>query len=560
MMKSKLIILLFFTAILFEGFAQVAPGIYLIEFTDKNNSGYSVDNPEEFLSSRAIDRRERFNIPITEHDFPVNQLYIDSISKLDLQIRHTSKWFNSLIADISEPNVIDALNAISFVKNVTKKVSIYKKSKRVEDFTEVSSFEYDLNKKKISVVQENTFDYGAYEYQITMLNGQFLHNNNFSGEGMIIAVNDAGFYRADQMIAFEQLRSRNGILGVKDFVELDDTVYNDHYHGAYVLSIIAANNPGIAVGSAPEAEFYLFGTENNDSEYIVEEENWIAAIEYADSAGVDILTSSVSYYIFNDPDQDHTFDELTGNSTRITRAADFAASKGMLVINSAGNEGNSDWQYLTFPGDADSAMAIGAIDSLGLIAGFSSISPPNYHIVKPNVVALGVQTYILNTNDALVQSNGTSYSTPIIAGLAACLWQSFPDKTNYEIIKAIEQSANRYNNPDVYYGNGVPDFRKAYDILSGNASVDDLNTNQFEYFPNPFEEEIRFRLNNVEGNQVNVFIADILGKEIFNTSFERNSTNDEYAIKDLNVLLPGIYFLRIETGSYKFTEKILKQY
>jgi len=375
---------------------------------------------------------------------------------------------------------------------------------------------------------------------------------------MIIAVNDAGFYRADVMIAFDSLRSSNRILGVKDFVELDDTVYNDHYHGSYVLSLIAANNPGVAIGTAPHAQFYLLGTENNDSELIIEEENWIAAAEFADSAGVDVITTSLGYFYFDDSLQNHTYDEITGNATRITKAADIAASKGMLVLNSAGNEGNNDWRYISFPADADSIITVGAVDSLGNIAGFSSIGYPGYHIVKPNIVAQGVRVYILATNDFLVQSSGTSFSTPIISGLAACLWQNFPEKTNYEIIKAIEQSAHLSENPNGYYGYGIPDFAKAFHILDGTVEVSDIENIDINIYPNPFIDHLKVELHHLQGNNIKVNITNILGKELYTSVLESNSSYTEFIIHELNVLPVGMYFLRVNSGNQELTKKIMK--
>jgi serine protease AprX len=554
-MKIKLLLITLVTLTTFVANSQVYPNIYLIEFTDKYNSEYNLTKPEEFLSDKAIERRERFNIPILESDFPVNQTYIDSVEKLGAFIRYQSKWFNSVVADINDPAIINVLSTISFIKSISKKSS-YSTNTKIDKFSIEDT--YSL-KKKISIASNSTTDYGDYNYQISMLNGQFLHNKGYKGNNMVIAINDAGFYRADIMHAFDSLRSRNGILGAKDFVDLDDTVYDANYHGSYIMSIIAANNPGIAVGTAPEASFYLFRTEDVESEYIIEEENWIAAIEYADSAGADILTSSVSYATFNDPSQDHTHSDLTGNTTRITKAADLAASKGMLVINSAGNEGNKDWTYLTFPGDGDSVLAVGAVDSLGYVAAFSSIGPANHNTVKPNVVALGVGTSIYGTNNTIVRSNGTSYSTPIIAGLAACLWQAFPEKTNYEIIKAIEQSANHFTNPDQFFGNGIPNFATAFQILNGTVNIVEGDGFSLSIYPNPFVDELKLIIMNNQYRNIYISIHDILGKELYKTHIIDDSSYSDLIISDLDVLPTGIYFLKINSGNQEITKKLIKK-
>lgn len=557
-MLTRTILLISIIIVSLTTFAQVAPGVYLIEFTDKENSSFNISQPDEFLSQRAIERRARYDISISENDLPVNQVYIDSIENLGIHVRYASKWFNSVVADIDDLSVITALQQISFVKNVSKKSSNIK-SRKVNKFIdeEIVYPTISLN-KKISIVQENVLDYGLAFHQISMLNGQYLHNKGLMGENMIIAVNDAGFYRADIMIAFDSLRNSNRILGTKDFVEFDDSVYNDHYHGSYVLSLIAANNPGVAIGTAPHAQFYLLGTENNDSEFIIEEENWIAAAEFADSAGVDIITTSLGYSHFDDSLQNHTYEEITGNTTRITKAADIAASKGMLVLNSAGNEGNNDWRYISFPADADSIITVGAVDSLGNIASFSSIGYPGFHIVKPNVVAQGVRVFILGTNDFLVQSSGTSFSTPIIAGLAACLWQNFPEQTNYEIIKAIEQSAHLSETPNGYYGYGIPDFAKAYHILEGTVDVSDVDKIDINIYPNPFNDQLKVEIQHLRGNNINVSITDIFGKQIYVSVLESNSSYTEFLLHEFNVLPAGMYFLRINSGNQELTKKIMK--
>jgi serine protease AprX len=550
---------LLFALITKVSFSQIAPDIYLIEFTDKANSTYSIDHPEDFLSQKALQRRVKFNIPIIQNDIPVNQNYIDSVENIGVQVLSSSRWFNSIIGEITNVDILETLNGISFIKNVSKKHA----SKSLAPINKFQSEENIIthyrHKKKISIVANDALNYGMSQHHISMLNGQVLHNSGYLGDGMIMAVLDAGFYRTDEMIAFDSLRANNRILGVKDFVEFDDTVYNDHYHGSYVLSLIAANNPGLFIGTAPHAEFYLIETENVNYEYLIEEENWIAGIEYADSVGVDIVTSSVSYYLFNESSQNHTIDDLTGNTTRITRAADIAASKGILVFNSAGNEGNNEnWRYLTFPGDADSIMTIGSVDSLGIRAPGSSIGPPDYHIVKPNVVAQGQNVYILNTNDEVGQSSGTSYSTPIVAGLAACLWQANPLKNNYEIIKAIEMSSSQSNNPDQYMGYGIPDFAKANLILSDNLVIENPHDLHANFSPNPVHRKLRVEVLGNNLMDLQVVLVDIVGRIHYSATINNiNNSFFQFYIDELDQLEEGMYFVQLSSHDNEFVGKII---
>ncbi len=446
-------------------FSQVAPDKYWVRFADKNNSPYSVNNPEEFLSQKAIDRRTAHGIDVIDNDIPVNPSYLTAVENTGAQLLNPSKWFNSVTVKTDDPAVIAAINALPFVMSVEKvsQNTIKESGNKFEPIKKIP----DESKIK-GITSGQSYSYGQGFNQIDMLNGIELHDDGYDGEGMIIAVLDAGFLNADIISGFDSLWLNNRILGWKDFADpLSPDIFGSHSHGTHVLSTMGAYLPGELVGTAPQAAYWLLRTEDAGSEYLIEELNWASGAEFADSAGVDIINSSLIYTTFDDPSQDHTYSDLDGNTTIITRAADMAVSKGMIVVNSAGNYGNSSWQYIGPPADGDSVFSIGAVNSSGNYVSFSSIGPTYDGRVKPNVVAQGSSSAILSAYSGNVSSSsGTSFSSPITAGMVACLWQAHPDKRNTEILDAIQQHASQSALPDMLLGYGIPDYYQAHSYLS----------------------------------------------------------------------------------------------
>ncbi len=435
-------------------FAQqkVAPNMYVVYFKDKLNSPYSVDKPQEFLSEKAILRRQKYNISITEQDIPVNKSYTDSLEKSGFKIRAVSKWLNCAVVETEANLQSDSVNLPDFTcvkEQIKKEKKQYKpeKHKAIKITGEPDTFFY--------------YDYGYGKSQTTIMNLHNLHNKGFNGKNLDIALLDAGFKNVDKIPGFDSLRTKKQILGIRDFVDRDTDVYEDASHGMQVLSTIAANLPGKLVGTAPEANFWLLRTETEHSEYLVEEYFWIAGAEFADSAGADILHSSLGYNDFDDTTSNFAYSDMNGDIAPATIAADIAASKGILVTCSAGNEGKSSWKYITSPADADSTLTVGAVSARNVITDFSSRGPAPDGRIKPEIVAQGAFTWVLKPKRGINFAFGTSFSGPIIAGAVACLWQAHPRCTNMEIIDAVIKSADRYTNPDNEYGYGLPDFDKA---------------------------------------------------------------------------------------------------
>ncbi len=452
------IILLFIIAGLTEtGTAQTTK--WVIELTDKNNTTFSISRPSEYLSRRAIQRRKVHNVPIDSADLPVNKNYInDILSQGSCTYLSQSKWLNQVLINCTDETTLLNIRSLPFVKKL-KPVNFSKKQNDSENFKEKIEL-LNVDNKKSS--RGAAYDYGYAYSQVHIHNGEFLHNKGFQGKGVIIAIIDAGFYQYRNTDAFDSARANNQILGERDFVDFDNSVNEDDSHGEYCLSTIAANVPGVMVGTAPKASFWLLRSEDNFSENPVEEFNWVAAAEFADSAGADMISSSLGYFTFDNSNYNHTYDDFYNNSATVSKGASFAVRKGMIVTNSAGNEGASGWKYLLFPADADSVCAVAATDVDGNIAYFSSYGYPGR--VKPNIASVGYGTTVYAPYGVRT-ANGTSFSNPNINGLIACLWQAFPLFDNITVLKAVYASSDRARNPDNRFGYGIPDMRRAYRIL-----------------------------------------------------------------------------------------------
>ena len=514
---------------------------WIIQFTDKNNSPYSLNQPIAYLSQKAIDRRTKQQIPIDSSDLPVNSSYIQQVlAKGNVTYLSQAKWMNQILIYCTDNATIDAINQLPFVKKtqaIGLLVSTHKEEKPKEPIQK-------LNKSSFTnTTTGDTLDYGNSYNQVHIHDGEFLHNKGFTGDGITIAILDGGFYHYKELGAFDSIRLQNRLLGINDFVDYDNSVDEDDAHGMYCLSTIAANIPGVMVGTAPNASFWLLRTENVSSEYPIEEHNWAAAAAFADSAGADMISSSLGYYYFDDPSFNHSYNDFYANNTTVSIAAEMAAKKGMIVTNSAGNEGSKTWKYLVFPADADSICAVGAVNNDSVIASFSSYGYPGK--IKPNVVSVGAGTVIMGTNNVPVTGNGTSFSNPNINGLIACLWQAFPEFNNMTILNAVYESADKFTNPDNRYGYGIPNMKRAYIILKKKQNIE-LYGNEFLFAtPNPFTNEINVKVIAQKEGNINLTLLDNDGnivasisipseeQEVYDTSFTAldNLPAGNYAVK-----------------------------
>lgn len=429
---------------------------YRISLKDKAATEYSLKKPEKYLSAKAIERRRKQNLPIDSTDLPVCRKYIDEIRKQGVKIVVTGKWDNFVTVSCNDTTLIDRIAALPFVLS-TEKVWISPSAGKPSMATERDSV---LNQPTI----HPDSIYGRAITQIQMSNGDKLHEAGFKGQGMTIAVIDAGFHNVDKITAMQNIR----ILGTKDFVNQQADIFAESSHGMSVLSCIGMNRPDIMTGTAPEASFWLLRSEDEYSEHLVEQDYWSAAVEFADSVGVDVINTSLGYYSFDDKSKNYKYRDLDGRHALMSRQASHIADKGMILVCSAGNSGAGSWKKITPPGDADNVLTVGAIDKRAVLATFSSVGNTADHRVKPDVVAVGVGSDVIRTDGNQGRANGTSFSSPIMCGMVTCLWQACPTLTAKEVIELVRRSGDRAGFPDNIYGYGVPDIWKAYNDYKSN--------------------------------------------------------------------------------------------
>lgn len=539
-MNKKLLILTLFLSVC-SLFAQTEDA--WVYFKDKPSKKQFINAPLKMLTQRSLDRRMRYNISLDFKDVPVEASYVLQLKNAEgIKILARSKWLNALHVQGTQTAILNLMEN-DFVENVqfaNKSLNTSAKS---------------TNSKKI-VHQKNKFEattdfnYGTTESQIKQLKGEILHQNNFTGEGMQIAVIDGGFQNVDTFSAFERIRNNNQILGGYDFVHRDSNFYTGHSHGMNVLSTIAGYIENEFVGTAPDAEFYLFISEDVDNETPLEESLWVEAAEKADSLGVDVINTSLGYTTFDNPNYNYSYEDMDGKTTFISRGAEIAFSRGMIVVNSAGNEGSSAWRYISAPADANSVLSVGAVFSFGLIAPFSSYGPTFDGRVKPDVCAVGAMVFVIDSAGNIALSNGTSFSSPVLTGVVACLWQAFPEKSNAEITQLIKESAHLFLNPTDQEGYGIPNFETIFNLL--NEETLEEVSDHIQPFPNPVENELNFKFSTTS-EEVEVVIYNLLG-QVISTSI----ISKLHPVKDISYLAKGVYLLQLSYNEQTHIIKIIK--
>ncbi len=549
----KRCLLVFLITLFFTG--EVSSFKYFIRFTDKNNTPFSVSTPTDFLSPRAIQRRINQNIPVVFSDLPVNQVYIDSLRALGASILNSTKWLNGVTIEC-DSTILQNILGLSFVNNARQVMRIAAPQVPVNKKILDNPFPANVNQGMLRV---QGLDYGNSFNQIHLMNGEYLHDKGYTGNGIIIAVLDAGFYSVDQLGAFDSLRLGNRILGTWDFVDNEESVYEDNSHGMSVLSCMAGNVPGQLVGTSPNASFWLLRSEDAATEYLIEEYNWVSAAEFADSVGADLISTSLGYSTFDDSTMDHTYADMDGNTAPSSIGADMAASKGMLVLASAGNNGNSQWHYISAPSDADSIICVGAVNEFGYKAGFSSWGPSSDGDVKPNVAAKGAQTTVADAGGGISTSNGTSFSCPVLAGSAACLWQAHPGKTNMEVLKAIEQSANYFQTPGDSLGYGIPNFILADLLLGGTILELPTGDNLVGIYPNPFNDILEIKFFSAASQKLEIEVMDGIGKIVMQkTEAITKGMMNSITLSSLSHVQQGMYFVLVKANDNRYLRKVVK--
>jgi serine protease AprX len=515
------------------------PYFYRVYLRDKGESPLNSFSAEDLLSSRAIARRQKYGITFPDYrDVPVDKDYLNRITLLGLKLQATSKWMNTalfksrFLIDINTLENLPFVGEVKIVKSPGKKTS--------QD-----------NKLDFQVVQS---DLPSFDRPITMINGYPIHNSGYDGKNILIAVLDGGFLNVDQISSLNGLRNRNGIKATYDFVKNNKTVYNSSMHGTAVLSVLAGNLPGLIKGTAPGADYLLLKTEDIESEFPCEEDFWAAGAEYADSTGADIISSSLGYFNFDDSTLNYKYSDLDGKTAFVTRVADIAAAKGILVVNSAGNERTRIWKRIIFPSDGDSVIAVGAVDGNNTIAGFSSAGPTADRRIKPDNTTMGVNVPVQTSSSIIGRSNGTSFSCPVLSGMAACLLQAVPGAFNNHVIEVLRSSADRYNNPDSLYGYGTPD------LVLALVKLQDL------YFKVPGEGVLTYP-NPTSGTFEIIFdtppenfaieIISLTGKQLFRKEFA-GYAGRTLLVTELVKCDEGVYFVRIIYSTRIVVRKIIK--
>ena len=557
---SKILFLICFFFLTSNEYTAQQERTYLVVFKDKGNTQMQLKSPHLFLSEKAIVRRQKQNIGLTYSDLPVNPSYIAQLNALGIAAQKPSKWMNSVLVNVAEHSIVTSILSLPFVKEIKllaaeNSVSISTNKLAINPIQPILGTE--KNKEKTN------YNYGPSYWQSNQIGIDCMHQKGFSGQGLTIAVLDAGFFNLDTIHAFDSMRANNQILGTRDFVSGGNSVYEDDAHGMYVMSTIAGHLPGELVGTALRSKFWLLRTEDANTETLVEEYYWLLVAEFADSVGADIINSSLGYIKFDGGIGDHVYSDLDGNTTIITNAADLAASKGIFVTNSAGNSGGPPIFKIGAPADADSVLTVGAVDINGVIAGFSSRGNTFDNRIKPNTCAKGVFAVVADDSAGIIWVNGTSFSSPITAGAVACLWQANPLASNMDLIFAIQWSANQYLLPDSIMGFGIPNFCTADSLLKGLVGISAENKDAnlaFSVAPNPFNAGFSINLLSTSNETIQIELIDLLGRktELGIHSIVANSKNTLSFLPNEN-LTPGIYSLVISTPNKVFSSRILKQ-
>ena len=547
-MKTKLF---FFGLLCFQSFAFSQNEDAWVYLRNKLDVANAISNPITILTQKAIDRKSKHGVAIDSRDVPLNEAYITLLKNATgISVKAKSKWFNAVHVRGTKTNIDNLLFNPSFT--FIDSIDFANKNLNLKStFKNKASIQRNKFKVQNSLVN---FIYGNTQNQVEMINANDLHFNNYTGEGVTIAVIDASFTNVNTIGAFQRLRNSGNLLGGYDFVDRTNDVYaydprpKSISHGTQVLSCMAGFILNSYVGTAPDASYYLFRTEDDNDENPVEESYWVEAVERADSLGVDIINTSLGYqdYSPNYPSYSYSPNDMDGNTAFITKGANIAYEKGLLLVISAGNSGN---RGINAPADSQYVLSIGAVNSAGNYASFSSIGSSTQPSQKPDVVAQGKLPYLIDANNSIVQNNGTSFSAPIMAGGIACLIQALPNKTNAEIMQLVRESGSKFSTPDYQFGYGIPNLFQALNV---GLSTNNFNKDSFVLYPNPIDSKVFIKnpLSNL--NNVSFKLYNILGELILDTVVK-----SDFPI-NMAHLQKGIYIARLQAGNKNQSFKLIK--
>ena len=517
---------------------------FYVQFANKNNSPYSLENPSAYLSAKSIERRMLRASQFDSTDLPINPNYLLQVENLGVHVHSRSKWINGATVLVSDSSKMSAVRSLPFVKWV-------KYTGKIDLASPVSN----KRSKKLA----STTNYGSATAQIEQLNGKYLHNLGYRGNGIVIGVIDAGFYGADVNPAFDSLRLQGRLLGTKDIINPKSNIYAEDAHGGNVLSTMTGNLPNLFLGTAPDASYWLIRTEYSPTEYLVETDFWCAGIEFADSVGVDVVNSSLGYTQFDDASMNYTYADMNGEVSRASRAASLAAKKGIIVCNSAGNDGNKTWRYIGVPGDAKGIITVGGVTNTGISSVFSSFGPSSDSRVKPEICSVGTSSAIVPSNGVPSSGNGTSFASPIMAGMMACFLQAaktvYPPCDLDTLLKAVFESASIYANPTAQLGYGIPNFQLALAKLPFANALKIAQNKELVVAFNPTDKTIRIRLFSTKNSLTKIVkIYSVTGNLLINEPMIEPET-----VLNADHLTVGMYIVNIigngNTSSHKVVIK-----
>jgi len=507
--------------------------IYAVHFKDKSNTPYSIDDPLKYLSQKAIDRRTKYGIAITEDDLPVDPHYVEQVNATGAYVRDVSRWSNSALV-YADDAMLDLIQKLDFVEK-----TVYVKPAEGKFQT------YDIHPKWMNeevtttTATKGDYDYGYAAAQIEQINGVPVHKQGYAGEGVIIAVLDGGFKNADIITGLAHLFETGRIVLESNIVEPYRSIYDETIsnHGTAVLSCMGGYLPGEYVGTAPQASYALIRTEDTPTEYLIEEYFWMIGAELADYIGTDIINTSLGYSTFDDPEMDHQYEEMDGNTAISSIAAKMAVERGIFVNVSAGNSNGSDFPWVGSPADTPEALTLAAVTIEGNIAGFSSIGPNGTGNPKPDVAACGVSAAVLREDNSIGSGSGTSFASPINCGMVACIIGAAPNRTPNEILVAVQKSADRYPEHDIQYGYGIPNFAKVLNSLN-ISSCENKNNSKLIYYPNPVNDNL-YLVNN-EKIIRNIELYDFTGRLLKSATADTHQTSVN--VKELS---KGFLFVKV---------------
>src|SRR5258706_2466027 len=526
-----------FLFLFFAGETARAQKKYWVSFRDKAGVSF---NPYEYFSSRTVERRMRYDIPLSDSaDFPVSKNYISQVKAFSDSLGWPSRWLNGIAVYASEENA-KHISGLPFVISVDELYSMQQLAEENDDDVAVSQ----LKPKQLELLK----------YQTGRMKGNLFSEKKFDGKGILIAVFDAGFPSVNTREEFSHLIKEKRIKATYDFVTKDKNVFSHNTHGAMTLSCIAGKYGDINIGLATGAEFLLARTEKATGEPFSEEENWLAAAEWADKNGADIISSSLGYTYHR-----YFNNEMNGKKSLVARAASMAASKGILVVNAAGNDGSDSWKFVSTPADADSVLTVGGTNPYSdMKIEFSSLGPSSDGRLKPEVCAPA--EVMAAGSKGMSHGFGTSFSCPLVAGFVACVWQMHREWSNIELYQNIQKSGHLYPYFDYAHGYGIP--QASFFILENEkniASTFSFDTENYnvkvilddkyshardeELLGYPSQRNLYYHIKNADGTLAFYSVIDAQEKEVLSLDV-RNYSVDQVLV----VHFEGY------TGTYRFMD------